>query len=670
MARDPWHKKVKPNLPDLRKNIRPVSSGLLDELYAHQVINRSDFTALTSLDTEETRARDLLEDKLPLKGPESFDKLCDQLSRCGGYERVLKQLRGAASNVFVEAWRAEKDEEARKALDGARGETISDDGARAETAADDASDYESLRLVVPVPATESVVRFGKWMGVQPKRVSFYIPPDCQNDFQAIEEKVMLACTAAGISNGNVQMIYESVDEESGEVLVKLQSPQEGARAVVCDKVMLTSFLLHCEPASEFRIDRDALIATLSNHLNISDEDVAVKEILDDSKVIVSLPLQGVAALFDVFTNAKKGFALAVELKSQVDKLSHVEVQIGCLHLPLPLIPPVEAPEELAEDAFLVKTPDEHLQHVLACRFSGDDNAKAVEAACIKLTEMDSKDSKEAMPWKNKYLFYAAGAGQVEMCDVLLQQEADPRAFVQRGNRQLSAIHVAAQGDHVDVIKSLLKLEEAAEEDAAGRGPARDDTVTEESGMSEAVEEEAARVGAKEQATRREIVNLCGTRDKNTPLHWASWYGNYNTVELLLQQQADLNVVNGSGCAPLHYAAASGSAKCIKLLTDAEADKEVRTTTLNLTPLDVAIQEHQVDAVQSLLDAKVNPTLTTKHCLQPIHFAASLGDHRCLRLLIREGVGCRDGSLFGNSMDLAKKAGHLIEVIDTVTGKTQ
>jgi hypothetical protein len=593
MAGDQWNGRLRQKIPDLVKALRPVSSGLLDTLYAEHLINREELFKLKNLDNEEERSRELLTTDLPSKGPQSFDRFCDQLERCAEQRHLVDIVQGGARNAIPTEADVKTAEPA-----------TSPEAQRAS--------YDQKSQLESVPAAELTIRFGYMKAPQPKRITFYVPPPCHDAFKEIELIVKSACSTTGISKANVKVVYEDVDEE-------VQAVHEGAYAVVCDEVMLVSLVIYGASADELeaKVDDAFIRQLLSSHLAIPPEEIIVKERLNSScSIIISVSFSAVAALFNVLRDPGKVFAFASSLQLQVPELTHAEVMLGNLYLPIPFLKPRSTEELVA--ASPQSTAQEHLQLILASQLSETDRAEVLRAACAKVSE---KPEPERSLWKANYLFYAAGAGQVEMCDVLLEHGADARNSVEsdEGTR-LSAIHAAAQGDHVDVIRSLLKA--------------------------------------------KIPVNLQDD-DENSALMWASWYGNYNTVEFLLKEKANPQAVNMYGYTPLHYAAASGSLKSISLLCDAEADKEAVTNSLNLTPLHVAIQKNQVAAVQSLLNLKAHPVACTSLGLQPIHLAAWSANHRCLRLLIAEGVGSRDDSILGPPMKLAEIQGHVPEVVDTV-----
>eukprot|EP01091_Cochliopodium_minus_P004368 TRINITY_DN14252_c0_g1_i1.p1 TRINITY_DN14252_c0_g1~~TRINITY_DN14252_c0_g1_i1.p1 ORF type:complete len:154 (+),score=45.32 TRINITY_DN14252_c0_g1_i1:47-508(+) len=59
-------------------------------------------------------------------------------------------------------------------------------------------------------------------------------------------------------------------------------------------------------------------------------------------------------------------------------------------------------------------------------------------------------------------------------------------------------------------------------------------------------------------------------DKLTPLHYASWYGHLNIVELLINKKAKLDETNDKKSTALHYAAGNGRLEVVKLLVKSGA----------------------------------------------------------------------------------------------------
>ena len=71
-----------------------------------------------------------------------------------------------------------------------------------------------------------------------------------------------------------------------------------------------------------------------------------------------------------------------------------------------------------------------------------------------------------------------------------------------------------------------------------------------------------------------IIDICNEYDI-TPLHYASYHGSLNCVELLLDLQADINAIDKDGKSVLTYAVYSGNIKLIKKLLIRGANKDIK-----------------------------------------------------------------------------------------------
>jgi ankyrin repeat protein len=83
-------------------------------------------------------------------------------------------------------------------------------------------------------------------------------------------------------------------------------------------------------------------------------------------------------------------------------------------------------------------------------------------------------------------------------------------------------------------------------------------------------QESARRGYSEDiqtAYERNKDSVCTMDEKgNTPLHWATHFGNFETSGLLLQLGADPKAVNDDGDTALHLAAKNNHPRICELLT--------------------------------------------------------------------------------------------------------
>ncbi|XP_065883118.1 26S proteasome non-ATPase regulatory subunit 10-like [Dysidea avara] len=67
------------------------------------------------------------------------------------------------------------------------------------------------------------------------------------------------------------------------------------------------------------------------------------------------------------------------------------------------------------------------------------------------------------------------------------------------------------------------------------------------------------------------VELLESNNGGRPLHYAADGGHSETVKLLMELGADINVEDEAGSTPLHYAAQSGSEDVVKMIIEREAD---------------------------------------------------------------------------------------------------
>ena len=91
--------------------------------------------------------------------------------------------------------------------------------------------------------------------------------------------------------------------------------------------------------------------------------------------------------------------------------------------------------------------------------------------------------------------------------------------------------------------------------------------------------------------------------RHTPLHVAAQGGHHLVVRTLLQNKAGkagVNTTTTTGAAPLHFAAASGSSETVTILLDSGADVNVREPQWGQTPLMFAAAAGRADVVGVLL----------------------------------------------------------------------
>eukprot|EP01084_Bolivina_argentea_P251666 422158_1 len=93
--------------------------------------------------------------------------------------------------------------------------------------------------------------------------------------------------------------------------------------------------------------------------------------------------------------------------------------------------------------------------------------------------------------------------------------------------------------------------------------------------------------------------------KNTALHYAVLSGSLETVQVIYNLEASLDVKNKLLSTPLHVAASLGYTEIVKYLCDLKADIEAKNVVQN-TPLHCAIYAGHVSAVKILLNQFDDP----------------------------------------------------------------
>ena len=96
-----------------------------------------------------------------------------------------------------------------------------------------------------------------------------------------------------------------------------------------------------------------------------------------------------------------------------------------------------------------------------------------------------------------------------------------------------------------------------------------------------------------------IIDICNEYDI-TPLHYASYHGSLNCVELLLDLQADINALDKDGKSVLIYAVYSGNIKLIKKLLIRGANKNIKDLE-GKTPYHYAIEQNKFGIANLLKD---------------------------------------------------------------------
>ncbi|KAH9113207.1 hypothetical protein AeMF1_012562 [Aphanomyces euteiches] len=124
-------------------------------------------------------------------------------------------------------------------------------------------------------------------------------------------------------------------------------------------------------------------------------------------------------------------------------------------------------------------------------------------------------------------------------------------------------------------------------------------------------------------------------DGRTPLLYAVKSNEFATAKILLDNRADVNIVENNGTSCLHEAAATGSVRACKLLAEHGANLEASTT--NGTALHLAVSEGQAKTVECLLELGANVNAKNGHNITPLLLATLMHKPEIVRVLLGHGA---------------------------------
>jgi ankyrin repeat protein len=197
-----------------------------------------------------------------------------------------------------------------------------------------------------------------------------------------------------------------------------------------------------------------------------------------------------------------------------------------------------------------------------------------------------------------------------------------------------------EADDVDGVRVLLAEQPwlAAERDDEGVSPLLRARYRMDRGLIEAVRQHVERLNVFEAAAFGDLDRLsellgedpelldARSGDGFTPLHLAAFFGQTDTVRLLLARGA-VSDVAGTGWmtgTPLHAAAAGSHASIVHLLLEAGADPNTRQRH-GYTPLHAAAANADVESVEALLAAGAAVDARNDDGDTPLMLAEKSGD---------------------------------------------
>jgi ankyrin repeat protein len=125
-------------------------------------------------------------------------------------------------------------------------------------------------------------------------------------------------------------------------------------------------------------------------------------------------------------------------------------------------------------------------------------------------------------------------------------------------------------------------------------------------------------------------------DGATALHWASYWDDVETAELLIREGADVNAANDLGATPLWIASLNGSAEMVQGLLEAGADPNA-TLLSGESPVMTASRTGSPQVVERLLAAGADPNARATRGQTALMWAASQQHSDAVGVLLEYGA---------------------------------
>ena len=141
----------------------------------------------------------------------------------------------------------------------------------------------------------------------------------------------------------------------------------------------------------------------------------------------------------------------------------------------------------------------------------------------------------------------------------------------------------------------------------------------------------------------------------TPFSWSVEIGNREIVEYLLDK-CDPSIPDNFGFTPLHKAVSSGNLELVKLLLSCNTETEIwvniddTTKEENYTALHIAISKGFIDIAKFLIDSHANIELQSRSGATPLHFAVTKDQFEVAEYLLRSRA-CLDSTDYNDRTPL-------------------
>ncbi len=143
-----------------------------------------------------------------------------------------------------------------------------------------------------------------------------------------------------------------------------------------------------------------------------------------------------------------------------------------------------------------------------------------------------------------------------------------------------------------------------------------------------------------------------------PIHIASYKGDLNMTNTLLEKGADVNFQTSEGNTALHIAAWKGKLKIANVLLEHDADPNLQTSGGNIA-LYLAAQEGHLEIVNTLLDKGADVNFQDPEGFTPLYIAAQMGHLDIVHTLLKHGADVNIQTTKGfTALYIAAEKGHL------------
>ena len=191
---------------------------------------------------------------------------------------------------------------------------------------------------------------------------------------------------------------------------------------------------------------------------------------------------------------------------------------------------------------------------------------------------------------------------------------------------MTALHWSAKGGNLEIVELLL--ENGADLNAGNKIGKTPVAMAAESGELEVLKALIAKGG------EIDTIDQIG----GTPLLWACALSKKpETVGFLIEQNADVNIIDDNGMTPLIWAAGIGQPGSVQLLIENGADLEIVEKNQKETALMRAARIGNIESLRVLVDAKANLAKTNLLGQSAVIIASSAAPVEKIELLVEAGA---------------------------------